>query len=154
MPKIDIDSIEPVAGTGYPADYAGTVAGRSRKRLGDAGALTQFGVNLTILKPGAASALRHRHQHEDEFVYVLSGALVLVEDTGETLLTAGDAAAFPAATGIGHHLLNRSESDAVLLEIGTRADRETVDYTDPAVDLKAVKDERGWRYLRRDGSPW
>ncbi len=154
MPKIDIDGIEPVTGSGYPAVYAAAVAGRSRKRLGDAGGLTQFGVNLTVLKPGAASALRHHHQHEDEFVLILAGELVLVEDNGETLLKAGDAAAFPAAHGVGHHLVNRSGADAALVEVGTRAKAETVEYADPAIDLRAIKDEGGWRYVRRDGSSW
>ncbi len=154
MPKIDIDKIAAMTGTGYPAPYRRLVAGREKKRLGDAGGLTQFGVNLTLLKPGAASALRHWHECEDEFVYVLSGEATLVEDSGESVLRAGEAAAFPAGAANGHHLVNRSNADVVFLEVGTRAATEIAEYTDPAVDMKAVKDDKGWRYVRRDGTPW
>jgi uncharacterized cupin superfamily protein len=143
-----------ITGTGYPGDYAKTVAGRSKKRVGDAGGLTQYGVNLTTLKPGAASAHRHWHQSEDEFVFVLSGVATLVEDDGESVLRAGDAAAFPAGAAIGHQIVNRSAADVVFLEVGTRAEAETVEYTDPSIDLRAVKGPDGWRYVRRDGSAW
>lgn len=154
MPKVDVEKTPAIETTGYPPPYAKAVAGRIKKRLGDAGGLSQFGVNLTVLKPGAASAQRHWHRHEDEFVYIVSGEVALVEDTGESLLRAGEAAAFPAGAANGHHLINRSSADVVLIEIGTRAPLETVDYTDPAVDLRAVKTEAGWRYVRRDGSAW
>lgn len=154
MPKIDIAKIAEITGTGYPACYAEAVAGRSKKRLGDAGGLTQYGVNLTVLKPGAASAHRHWHASEDEFVFVVAGEAVLVEDDGEALLKAGDAAAFPAGAANGHHLINRSRTDVIFLEVGSRAEFETVAYSDPAIDLQAVKDSQGWRYLRRDGTAW
>lgn len=154
MPKIDLDKVPVLTGTGYPAPFAGAVAGRSRKRIGDAGGLTQYGVNICVLKPGAASAHRHWHKHEDEFIYVLSGEAVLIEDAGECQLSAGDAAAFPAGASNGHHLINRSAKDVAFLEVGTRAAIETVEYTDPAVDMKAVKTEEGWRFLHKDGRPW
>lgn len=154
MPKIDIAAVPVIAVTGYPAPYRHVVDGRSRQRLGDAGGITQFGVNLTRLKPGAASALRHWHETEDEFVHVIEGQLVLVEDAGEVLLKAGEAAAFPAGAPNGHHLVNRSGADAVYLEIGTRTKSDRVTYTGPGIDLAAVNDGGGWRYVRKSGEPW
>ena len=152
MPKIDIAAIELRTGTGYPEPLQAMVKGRERKRLGDAGGLTQFGVNLTRLKPGAASAHRHWHEQEDELVYVLEGELVLVEDDGETILGPGDAAAFKAGVANGHHLVNRSGRDALLLEIGTRSTVERCHY--PDVDLAAVTDEAGDRFTRKSGEPY
>ena len=154
MPKIDLDQVPILTGTGYPAPYAAAVSGRSRKRIGDAGGLTQYGVNICTLKPGAASAHRHWHMSEDEFVYILSGEVFLIEDAGEQILQAGEAAAFPAGAANGHHLVNRSASDAVFLEVGSRAAAETVEYSDPEVDMRAVKDENGWRYVRKNGELW
>ncbi len=123
-----------------------------RQPLGNAGGLTQFGVNLTRLKPGAASAHRHWHEVEDELVYVLEGELVLVEDEGETMLRAGDAATFKAGVANGHHLVNRSTRDAVLLEIGTRSPHERVVYSD--VDLMGEKTEQGYRFSHKSGKPY
>jgi uncharacterized cupin superfamily protein len=154
MPKIDVDAVPILTGTGYPAPFAAAVAGRSRKRLGDAGGLSQYGVNLLVLTPGSASAHRHWHKEEDEFVYIISGEAMLIEDKGEFLLKAGDAAAFPAGAANGHHLVNRSSADTVVLEVGTRAATETVEYSDPDVDMKAVKTASGWRFLHKDGTPW
>ncbi|GIX15107.1 MAG: transcriptional regulator [Paracoccaceae bacterium] len=151
MPRIDIAAIDWAGGSGYPAPFAARVAGRFRKRLGNAAGLTQFGVNLTRLEPGAMSALRHWHENEDEFVYVLEGELVLVEEGGETRLTPGDAAAFKAGVANGHHLVNRSDRPALYLEIGTRAARERAHYPDD--DLAAVKDAGGYRFTRKDGTP-
>src|SRR5580704_16127922 len=111
MPKIDISKLPTDTRTGYPKPYDRVVVGRERKRLGNAADLDQFGVNLTTLKPGASSALRHWHVHEDEFVYVLEGELVLIEDEGETRLLAGDACGFKANSGNGHHIVNRSARD-------------------------------------------
>lgn len=153
MPKIDIAAVPIIAATGYPPPYRHVVDGRSKQRLGDAGAIGQFGVNLTRLKPGAASALRHWHETEDEFVFVVEGALTLVEDSGETPLKAGEAAAFPAGAPNGHHLVNRSSVDAVYLEIGTRTKADRVTYTGEGVDLVAINDG-GWRYVRRSGEAW
>jgi uncharacterized cupin superfamily protein len=152
MPKIDISKIATDARTGYPPPYDRVVVGRERKRLGNAAGLDQFGVNLTTLKPGASSALRHWHAHEDEFVYVLEGELVLIEDEGETRLLPGDACGFKANSGNGHHLVNRSARDAVYLEVGTRSKIERVEY--PEADLMVVRDDKGFRYTHKDGSPY
>src|SRR5271169_1527698 len=124
MPKIDIAKLPVYDGSDYPEPFRKVVAGRSRKRLGVAAGLDQFGVNLTTLKPGAASALRHWHEKEDERVYLLEGEMVLIEEDGETVLKPGDAAGFKANVRNGHHLVNKSSSDAVYLEIGTRAQHE------------------------------
>jgi uncharacterized cupin superfamily protein len=149
MPKIDIASLPVDTRTGYPEPLNRVVMGRERKRLGNAVGLDQFGVNLTTLKPGAASALRHWHEKEDELIYVLQGEIALVEDDGETVLKPGDAAGFKANTPNGHQLINRSHSDAVYLEIGTRSKTETAHY--PDVDLVAIRDEKGMRYTRKNG---
>jgi uncharacterized cupin superfamily protein len=152
MPKIDIDGLPLDTRTGYPEPFNRAVEGRSRKRLGNGAGLDQFGVNLTTLKPGAASALRHWHQQEDEFVYILEGEIVLVEDDGETMLKPGDAAGFKADNGLGHHLVNRSDRDAIYLEIGTRSKHERVEY--PGIDLMVVRDDKGARYTHRNGEPY
>jgi uncharacterized cupin superfamily protein len=151
MPKIDIGGLRIDSRRGYPPPHDERVAGRSKKRLGDAVGLTQFGVNLTTLKPGSASAHRHWHENQDEFVYVLEGALTLVENDGETILGAGDAAGFKAGVANGHHLVNRTDRDAVYLEVGTRTPRERAHFSD--VDLAVVVDESGVHYTRKDGSP-
>ena len=152
MPKIAIETLPAETSTGYPAPYRKAVDGRARRRLGNAVGLTQFGVNLTALKPGAATSLRHWHTHEDELVYVLEGELVLVEDEGETVLKAGDAAGWKAGVPNGHHLINRSDRDAVLLEIGARSPREHSEYSD--VDMIYDRDERGTRITHRSGEPY
>ena len=152
MPKIDIDGLSFDSVTGYPEPFRKVVQGRSRKRLGNAAGLTQFGVNLTTLKPGAASALRHWHTGEDEFVYMLAGEVVLCEDGGEVVLRPGDAAGFKAGVANGHCLVNRSDSDAVYLEVGTRAARETAEY--PDVDMRVERDEKSARYVHKSGEPY
>ena len=152
MPKIDIANLETDSKTGYPEPFRQIVLGRVRKRLGNAAGLTQFGVNLTTLKPGAASAQRHWHAAEDEFVYLLAGEVVLCEDGGEVVMGPGDAAGFKAGVANGHCLINRSERDAVYLEVGTRAARERAEY--PDIDLRAERDESGMRYLHKSGEPY
>ena len=152
MPKINVAGLTTDSISGYPEPFRGAVAGRSRKRLGNAAGLDQFGVNLTTLKPGAASAQRHWHAAEDELVYVLAGEVVLCEDSGETLLRAGEAAGFKAGVANGHCLINRATVDAVYLEIGTRAARESVDY--PDIDMRAERDDKGMRYLHKSGAPY
>jgi uncharacterized cupin superfamily protein len=152
MPKIDIANLETDSKTGYPEPFRQIVLGRVRKRLGNAAGLTQFGVNLTTLKPGAASAQRHWHAAEDEFVYVLAGEVVLCEDGGEVVMRPGDAAGFKAGVANGHCLINRSETDAIYLEIGTRAARERAEY--PDIDLRLERDENGMRYLHKSGEPY
>jgi uncharacterized cupin superfamily protein len=149
MPKIDIASLKLENTSGYPEPFRQAVAGRWRKRLGNAVGLSQFGVNLTTLKPGAWSSQRHWHEAEDEFIYVLEGELVVCEDTGETVLKPGDAAGWKANTPNGHCLINRSQRDAVYLEVGTRAAKETAHY--PDIDMRVERDENGARYMRKSG---
>lgn len=152
MPKIDIANVAIDTRTNYPPPHDRVVAGRLRKRLGNAAGLDQFGVNLTTLKPGTASALRHWHEKEDELVYILAGEVVLIENNGETVLRAGDAAGFKANVTNGHHLVNKSTGDAVYLEIGTRAKHERAHYSD--VDMLVVRDDRGTRFTHKDGTPY
>jgi uncharacterized cupin superfamily protein len=126
---------------------------REKRALGDAFGLTQFGVNLTRLAPGTASAQRHWHSHEDELVYILDGEAVLVSDAGEQVMTAGMCAGFKAGVPDGHQIVNRSGSDVVFLEIGTRAMEGGADY--PDIDMIVRRDENGkWRYLHKDGTPY
>jgi uncharacterized cupin superfamily protein len=153
MPKIDVGKVPVRTSTVYPAEFKHICDGREKAALGNVADLTQFGVNLTRLKPGAASALRHWHENEDEFVYVLEGELVLIEDEGETLLRTGDAAGFKAGVPNGHHLINRSQRDAVYLEVGTRAASEHAHY--PDVDLDFVREESGaLRLSHKSGDPY
>jgi uncharacterized cupin superfamily protein len=155
MPKIDIAAVEKQTKTTYPPQYAKDVVGRVKQRIGDAAGLTQFGVNLVSLAPGAQSSQKHWHRAEDEFVYVLSGEVVLVEDTGDTTLRAGDAAGFKAGVAVGHTVVNRSGAPATYLEVGTRVEADVVTYTDPKVDMVATKEAGGpWKMTRRDGSPF
>ena len=114
--------------------------------------LTQFGVNISRIEPGASSALRHWHEQEDEFIYMLEGELVLIENDGETVLKAGDAAGFKSGSGIAHKLINRSDRDAVYFEVGSRGKSERVHY--PDVDLVMERDDKGRRYLHKDGKPY
>lgn len=150
MPKIDVATVVERIGVGYPAPFAALTAHRSRRRLGEAGGLVDFGVNLTRLPPGEWSSQRHWHSHEDEFVFVLEGELVLVEDGGETTLRAGDAAAFPKGTGNGHHMINRSGSDAVYLEIGSRHPDDVTTCSD--VDMMSANADG--RFRHKDGTPY
>ena len=152
MPKIDIVALKTDSFTGYPEPFRQIVLGRTRKRLGNAVGLDQFGVNLTTLKPGAASSQRHWHAAEDELIYVLQGELVLCEDGGEIVLRPGDAAGFKAGVANGHCLVNRSSADAVYLEIGSRSAREHVEY--PDIDMMLDRDEKGARYLHKSGAPY
>jgi uncharacterized cupin superfamily protein len=147
MPKIDIASIEPRKGVGYPAEFRGLTADRLRRKLGDAGGLTDFGVNLTSLPPGNWSSQRHWHSEEDEFVYILEGELVLIEDDGETLLKAGDCAAFPRNSGNGHHMINRSTTTALYLEIGSRSPTDLITCSD--VDMMSSSTDGLFRH--KDG---
>ncbi len=152
MPKIDIDKISVDTSTGYPSPFNKVVEGRSRKRLGRAAGLTHFGVNICTLKPGAASSQRHWHENEDELVYVLKGEVVLREDSGETVLKPGDAAAWKAGVPNGHCLINRSDRDAVFIEVGTRASTERAHYSE--IDMMVVRDEKGARYTKKSGEPY
>ena len=151
MPKINVAGLSFVSRSSYPSPYDKLVEGRSRKVLGDEVGLTQFGVNLSMLPPGTASSLRHWHENQDEFVFVVEGELTLIDDGGDTVLRPGDAAAFKAGVVNGHQLGNRSTSNAIYLEIGTRTLHERAHFSD--FDLVAVADEAGVRYTRRDGTP-
>ena len=147
MPKIDIAKADVRKGSRYPAPFDVPCREKVRQQLGDAAGLTQFGVNLLRLTPGAWSAQRHWHSREDEFLWVLEGEVVLVTDAGEEVLRPGDCAGFKAGVPDGHHLQNRSGADAVVLEVGTRDWKDDVcDY--PDIDMKADADG----YLRRDGT--
>jgi uncharacterized cupin superfamily protein len=151
MPKIDKAKVPAQNVTSYPKEFAQVIAGREKQRIGDAVGLTQFGVNIARIKAGSASALRHWHEQEDEFIYMLEGELVLRENDGETVLRPGDAAGFKAGSGIAHCLVNRSDRDAVYLEVGTRAKSERVHY--PDVDFMMERDQTGRRFFRKSGEP-
>jgi uncharacterized cupin superfamily protein len=151
MPKIDIGKIAVQAIPSYPKEFAHVISGREKQRIGDAVGLTQFGVNITRIKAHSASALRHAHANEDEFVYMLEGELVLQENDGETVLKPGDAAGFKAGSGIAHCLINRTDADAVYFEVGTRAKSERVHY--PDVDFVLERDGNGRRFSRKSGEP-
>jgi uncharacterized cupin superfamily protein len=130
----------------YPEPFASRIVGREKRALGDPFGLTNFGVNLTRLAPGAMSALRHAHSREDELVYVLEGQPTLVTDAGATLLTPGMCAGFKAGTGDGHHLVNRTDRDVVYLEVGNRDAADGAEYPDD--DLRALP---GRRFVHKDG---
>jgi uncharacterized cupin superfamily protein len=150
LPKIDRSAVPERQGTGYPAPFDAPCAGRIRQRLGAAGGLTDLGVNLTRLPPGNWSSQRHWHATEEEFVHVLEGEVTLIEDDGETVLRAGDSAAFPKGTGNGHHMVNRSAAVAVYLEIGTRMPDDVTTCSD--VDI--MSSNADGRFLHKDGTPY
>ena len=152
MPKVDIAKVPVKSGTFYPAEFQAECLGRHKQALGDVIGLTQFGVNITRISPGAASALRHWHEQEDEFIYMLEGELVLAENGGEGGLKAGDAAGVKAGSGNAHRLIIRGTRDAVYFEVGTRSKIERVHY--PDVDLVLVRDEQGRRYVHKSGEPY
>jgi uncharacterized cupin superfamily protein len=149
MPRIDPDSpdVPTREGTGYPGDYAIPCRARSYKRLGRAGGLVDFGVNLVTVPPGSWSSQRHAHVDDDEFVMMVEGELVLIEDAGRTLLRAGDYAAFPKGTGDGHHLVNESDAPARFVAIGANKGAGTY----PDIDLIFLV---GGAYAHKDGTPY
>jgi len=150
MPKIDIETAPTRFGTAYPPPFDAPCRERKRWKLGDVAGLTQFGVNLMRLAPGVWTSQRHWHTHEDEFVWVVAGEVVLVEDAGETVLRAGDCAGFKAGVPDGHHIQNRSDREAVLLEIGSRMPGlDAGDY--PDLDMIVTPDDV---YRHRDGTPY
>lgn len=150
MPKIDLAVVPEVRGSGYPAPFNAPCAGRLRQRLGEAGGLKDFGVNLMRVPPGGWSSQRHWHSHEDEFVYVVAGELVLVEDAGETLLRAGECAAFPKNSGDGHHLINRTDAMAVYLEMGWRWPADVTTCSD--IDMMSANADG--RFVHENGDPY
>jgi uncharacterized cupin superfamily protein len=150
-PWLDPMSVLPRRGSGYPPPFAEQVAGREKRALGDALGLTQFGVNLVTLPPGAWSSQRHWHVHEDEFIYVLEGEVTLVTDAGEKVLGPDMAAGFLAGKADGHHLINRSDKPVRYLEVGTRAESEVAHYSD--VDMVARKEKGRFVFTRKNGEP-
>ena len=138
-------------GSDYPAPHDAPCRERLRRALGDAFGLSQFGVNLLELPPGAWSSQRHWHERQDELVYVLEGEVVLVTDTGETILARDMTAGFRAGSGNGHHLVNRSDRTARVLEVGTRTVDEVAHYPDIAMTVR--EDAAGAGYFTADGRP-
>jgi uncharacterized cupin superfamily protein len=148
MKKIDLAAVPAHTGSNYPPPFDAPCNAQSSQRLGGHGGLTLFGVNLTILEPGAWSSQRHWHSHEDEFIWVVDGELTLVSDTGEEILRPGDCAAFKAGNPDGHHLINQSANPATVLEIGNSDPRDRCVYSD--IDMVAEPGVHG--YSHRDGS--
>jgi uncharacterized cupin superfamily protein len=139
--------------TNYPEPFASQVKGRLKHKLGDYFGLTQFGVNLTHLSPGAVSALAHSHSIQDEFILILEGSATLMLAEQEFLLNPGDCYGFKAGTGIAHQLANRSQETVIYLEIGDRTPNDVVEY--PNDDLKATQSINGeWRFTHKEGRPY
>ncbi len=152
MPKIDLSQVPEQFGTGYPEQFQEEVKGRSGLRVSDAGGITQFGANVTILQPGAKSSLRHWHEKQDEFMMVIAGTCVLQDDHGETELKAGDFAAFPAGDANGHCIINKSDAEARFLIVGTRTPTETAWYSD--IDMKVTVKDGVYDFTHKDGRPF
>jgi uncharacterized cupin superfamily protein len=149
MPKIDLEAIPQANRTGYPPPYDAPVAGRWVRRLAGPAGLSEMGASHVVLKPGAWTSQRHWHAAVDEFLVVLSGEAVLVEDDGETVLRAGDIAAWPKGVTNGHHLQNRSDADCSLIAIS--AGDSANDHGEyPDIDLKFAAEG----YLHKDGTPY
>jgi uncharacterized cupin superfamily protein len=148
MPKLDLEAIEPTNRTGYPPPFDREVAGRWYRRLAPAGGLTQFGASHVVLKPGAWSSQRHWHAGEDEFLVMVAGEGVLVDDAGEHVLRPGDCAAFPRNDGNGHHVQNRGQEDCVFVVIGAGTN-EGGDYSD--IDMRFTPEGD---YVHKDGRPY
>ena len=151
-PALDPRTVKVRSGTGYPEIYRAIVAGRAKQALGDALGLSHFGVNLTRLAPGAASAQRHWHTAEDEFVYILEGEVELITDAGTQILRPGMAAGFPAGRPDGHQLVNRSDRDVLYLEIGDRRPEDKAEY--PDIDLRVLARDGEHYFAHKDGTPW
>jgi uncharacterized cupin superfamily protein len=148
MPKIDLESIEPNNATGYPPPFDREVQGRWKRRLGPVGGLTDFGVSQVTLKPGAWSSQRHWHDGEDEFLVMLAGEAVLVEDDGRTVLRVGDCASWPKGIANGHHLINESNEDCSFIVVGGGTNTGG-GYSD--IDLIFNADGS---YAHKDGTPY
>jgi len=148
MPKLDLDTIEQVSATGYPAPFAKDVAGRWYRRLAPPGGLSEMGASHVVLKRGAWSSHRHWHRGEDELLVMLAGEAVLVEDEGRMVLRAGDVCAWPKGAETGHHLINESDADCVFVAISAGTD-EGGDY--PDIDMCWTADGT---YRHKDGTPY
>lgn len=149
---LDPATLPPRTGSRYPAPFHLAAGAREKRLLGDALGLTHFGVNLVHLPPGAWSSQRHWHSHEDEFIYVVEGEVVLVTDAGEQVLRAGMTAGFPAGRPDGHHLINRSDRVAIYLEVGDRKEEDEVIYSDIDMELRNLPS--GQAFVRKDGTPY
>jgi uncharacterized cupin superfamily protein len=155
---LSIDEIPETTGTNYPAPFDAPVKARAYRRLGQAFGLTQFGVNIARLPPGVWSSQRHWHAKEDEFVYVLSGEVVMITNDGEQICGPGDCVGFRAGETDGHHFINRSDSDVQLLVVGARVDGDHGAY--PDIDMLftprsyASTGAQGGTYTRKDGTPY
>ncbi len=136
----------------YPEPFASRMAGRSKRQLGEAFRLSNFGVNLTTLAPGGSSALRHAHTKQDEFVYILSGTATLHTDEGRKILTPGMCAGFKAGTGNAHRLLNETQNDVVYIEVGDRTPGDEASYPDD--DIKASLVDGKWAFTHKNGDPY
>jgi uncharacterized cupin superfamily protein len=154
MPKLDLSKIAEKSGSTYPAPFDEPCRGRRFRRLGEAGGLKKLGVTIATLPPGSWSSQRHWHVAEDEFLYMISGELVMVTDAGEEIVRAGDMAAWPAGVPDGHCLQNRSDADAVFLAISNRDDGDAGEY--PDIDLKFAGNRYAGqsRFLHKDGRPY
>ena len=152
MPKLDLLKVPVKSGTIYPKPYDAEVAGRWSLRLGEAGGLTQFGVNIVILPPGAKSSMRHWHLHEDEFVMITHGECTMMQDAGTTIMQAGDCAAFPAGVADGHCFINHTDQEARFLVVGTKAKTEVTTYSD--IDFMAHQSGGVTRFTYRNGTDW
>ena len=150
--KLDLTSVPVKSGTIYPAPYDAEVKGRSSLRLGDAGGLTQFGVNIVILAPGAKSSMRHWHRHEDEFVMITQGSCTMMQDAGPTIMQTGDCAAFPAGVPNGHCFINHTDTEVRFLVVGAKAKMETATYSD--IDLQVHQAGGVNRFTYKDGTDW
>jgi len=151
-PALDPAQVPEQSTTGYPEPYKARVAGRHRRRLGDAAGLANFGVNLTRLDPGAESSMRHWHAKQDEFIYVLEGEVTLVTNAGRQKLTPGMGAGFPAGKADGHQLVNETGKPVLYLEIGDRSSGDGATYSD--VDMAAHMVDGKWVFTHKDGSPY
>jgi uncharacterized cupin superfamily protein len=149
MPKIDLESIEQITKTTYPAPFAAAMGKRHSRRIGAVFDLADFGVNHVVLEPGGISSQRHWHEDEDEFVAMLDGEAVLIEDDGETVLRAGDCAVFPKGIANGHHLVNRSDRDCSFVAVG-KPPLSNCHYS----DIDMTWDGAGGRYTHKDGTPY
>lgn len=153
-PALNPLALEAVSQSGYPEPYRSRVMPREKRRVGDALGLKKIGVNRTTLPPGKESSMRHWHTHEDEFIFVLEGEVVLRTTGGEQVLKAGSCAGFPAGLDDGHQLINRSDRPAVYLEVSNRDAEDSVYYSDADVDMVANPPNARGKLTRRDGTPY
>ncbi len=149
MPKLDLDNIEQINRTGYPSPWREQMAKRHYRRLAPVAGLADFGVSHVTLEPGGLSSQRHWHEGEDEFVVMLEGEAVLIEDEGETVMRPGDCAAFPKGVANGHYLVNRSDADCLFIAVGRSA---STDCHYPDIDLHL--DSATGQFTHKDGSPY